>query len=433
MASVVLGALLLSACSASSGGASDSESCEPAPEGEKVTLTLSTWIPNFQETVDLWNSENPDIQVDYTEVTQGNQGTYQTYLSQIKANKTADLGYFDYDVLPTFRIADGLRNIYDCAGVADSKDQFIESAWTASTLGQDESVYGLGLDFTPEGLFYRADLFQQAGIAVPTTWDEYYEAAKAVRATGGYIGNLPSWGTFWPTNWMQAGEKWFSLDGDTWDVTIATDENKEIADRLQKLVDEDLVTTYPLFQDEYSKALNDGQIWSQLGGPWGFALIPSSAADTAGNWAITKMPVIEGSDAIASWGGAAMGVFKNSEHPYEAAKFALWATTDPEALALNSSRGGIYPPIKDVVSQVPSMEAENPFFGNQAVFEEMNSWAEDVNPEWTWGPTMVQVNADLESEMAKALSGEQTIFEALQVVQDNTVGAITSQGLTVKE
>ncbi|MFC6174307.1 ABC transporter substrate-binding protein [Subtercola frigoramans] len=430
---VLLGALALSACASSGGSSSDPESCTPAPKGEKVTLSLSTWIPNFQETVDLWNSEHPDIQVDYTEVTQGNQGTYQTYLNQIKAGKTADLGYFDYDVLPTFRIADGLRNLYKCAGVADAQDKFIKSAWTATTFGQDKSIYGLGLDFTPEGLFYRADLFKQAGIPVPTTWDEYYQAAKAVRATGGYIANLPSWGTFWPTNWMQAGKKWFELDGDTWKVNIATDENKQIADRLQQLVDEKLVTTYPLFQDEYSKALNDGVIWSQLGGPWGFRLIPSSAADTAGNWSLTKMPVIDGSTSIASWGGAAMGVFKNSAHPYEAAEFALWATTDPKALALNSSRGGIFPPIKDVVSQVPEMQATNPFFGDQAVFKEMNSWAEDVNPEWLWGPTMVQVNADLESEMAKALSGQQTIFDALKVVQGNTVDAIKSQGLSVTQ
>jgi multiple sugar transport system substrate-binding protein len=433
IAAFAVGALALSGCAGSGGGSADAGACEPAAEGEEVTLAMSSWIPNFQQTVDLWNSENPDIQVEYTEVTQGNQGTYQAYLNQIKAGKTADIGYFDYDVMPTFRIQDGLLDLAACEGITDLQDQFIASVWNATALGEEESVFGLGLDFTPESLFYRVDLFEQASIAVPTTWDEYYEAAKAVRATGGYIANLPAWGTFWPTNWMQAGENWFALDNGEWQVDIARGEDDEIVQFLQRLVDEDLVTTYPLFQDEYSKALNAGEIWSQLGGPWGFALIPVTAADTAGNWRIAKMPTWDGSESIASWGGAALGVFKGSAHPYEAAQFLAWATTAPEALALNSDLGGLYPPIKGVVDAIPTMQEPNPFFGDQQVFVELDSWAGEVTPDWIWGPTMVQVNADLESEMAKALSGEQTIAEALKAVQDNTVDAIKAQGLTVAE
>jgi multiple sugar transport system substrate-binding protein len=430
LATLTAGGLVLSGCGASGGSDADADECEPAPDGEQVTLTLSTWIPNFQETVDLWNSENPDIQVDYTEVTQGNQGTYQAYLNQIQAGNSSDMGYLDYDVIPTFRVQDGLYNIYECAGVLDHKDRYMDAIWNMTTLGEEEGLYGLGLDFTPTSLFYRADLFEEAGIAIPTNWDEYYEAAKAVRATGSYIANLPAWGSFWPTNWMQAGENWFSLEDGEWRVEIDRG-GDEIAEFLQRLIDEDLVTSYPLFQDEYSKALNEGAIWSQLGGTWGVALIPVTAADTSGNWRVAKMPTFEGSDSISAWGGAALSVFKGTEHPYEASQFLIWATSDPDALALNSSRGGLYPPIKDIVAEVPAMQEPAPFFGGQRVFEELASWSGDVTPDWTWGPTMVQVNADLESEMAKALSGEQTVADALAVVQQKTVDAIKAQGLTV--
>ena len=39
-------------------------------------------------------------------------------------------------------------------------------------------------------LFYRSDLFEQNGIAVPTTWEEYRDAAVKIRAPGGYITNF---------------------------------------------------------------------------------------------------------------------------------------------------------------------------------------------------------------------------------------------------
>ena len=42
------------------------------------------------------------------------------------------------------------------------------------------SVYGLGYSVTPYVFAYRIDLLEEAGIEVPTTWDELAEAAKAL-------------------------------------------------------------------------------------------------------------------------------------------------------------------------------------------------------------------------------------------------------------
>nr|BFE74782.1 hypothetical protein GCM10020092_080830 [Actinoplanes digitatis] len=44
-------------------------------------------MPGMQKTVDLWNKQNPDIQVQYKEVVAGQRGTYQTYANQIKARQ----------------------------------------------------------------------------------------------------------------------------------------------------------------------------------------------------------------------------------------------------------------------------------------------------------------------------------------------------------
>lgn len=203
------GALVMAAaCSGGSGSdgngsgeaASGPAGCEPAAEGEEVTLTFSSWVPGMQETVDLWNSENPDIQVEYKEVVGGNDGTYQAYSNQIKAGKTGDIGMVEFDNLPSFRLQDGLADIGACAPMQDNRDEFVD--WTISQvgLGETDAVYGVPMDIGPMALYYRKDLFEQAGIAVPTTWDEFYEAAKQVKAEGGLITDLPTDQPAWFTS-----------------------------------------------------------------------------------------------------------------------------------------------------------------------------------------------------------------------------------------
>ena len=49
----------------------------PARPRRGVELTFASWVPGMEKAVELWNEENPDIQV--VEATPaGNAGTYRT-------------------------------------------------------------------------------------------------------------------------------------------------------------------------------------------------------------------------------------------------------------------------------------------------------------------------------------------------------------------
>lgn len=440
LALTLVSAIVLSACSGGGGAAAPNASagggCEPAAAGEVVHLTFTSWIPDFQQVVDLWNSENPNIQVDYTEVPEGSSGTYQNYLNQIKSGQTDDLGFIGYETLPTFLVQGGLKNFYDCPGVADAKAQFLDSVWNLTSLGEANTTYALGLDYGPDALYYRKDLFDAAGISVPTTWDEFLAAAQTIKQDNGHIMNIDASGcpTFWPTLFQQSGAHWFSRNDNSWNVNLAGDDSKRAADYIQGLVDEELVTTYPCFQDEFTKAYNTGEIWATLGGPWMTSLLASVAPDTSGNWQVAPIPQWEaGENRVPAWGGAAMAMFSGSAHPYEASQFAIWATTSPEALALDNVNGGLYPPIRDVVSKVDVMQEGVAFYGNQKVWEVFDEAANNVTTDWTWGPTMTQVNADLSNEMAKAFAGDQTVFEALKAIQQKTLDAMAAEGIQTSQ
>ena len=417
------------------GEATGGSECTPAAEGEKVTLSFTSWVPGMQETVDLWNSQNPDIQVEYKEVVGGNDGTYQAYSNQIKAGKTPDIGMVEFDNLPTFRLQDGLKDVGSCQPVVEAKDDYVDWAISQTSFGEEGAVYGIPMDIGPMALYYRKDLFDEAGIAVPTTWDEYYEAAQQIKAEGARIGDFPTDQPAWFTAMAwQNGASWFANDGDAWTVSLTDDKTQQVADYWQKLIDEDLVNTTPGLSDVQWQALNTGKEWSIIGAAWTTKLLESSAPDTTGKWAVAPMPQWEaGGTAAGNWGGSTAVVFKDSEHPYEAAQFATWAFGDMEALTLNNKNGGQYPATIEGQESLPALTEGLPFYGDQKVWEVFAEASAGVDPSFQWGPTMTQTYSDLADGIGRAVNGDGTLADALQTAQEKTVESMKAQSLTVAE
>ena len=292
----------------------------------------------------IWNDANPEIQVDVQTGPNGNGGTYQNFFNQIKAGDAPDLGQIEYDALPNFLVQDGLEDLSACEDVVASEDQFVDWAWGQVTLGT-EGVYGVPQDTGPMGLFYRADLFEQNGIEIPTTWDEYREAAVKIRELGGYITNFSQSdiNQFAGFAW-QDGAQWFSSDDEGWTVSLADDATTTVADYWQSMLDDDLVATVPAWTDEWNNAYNSGQVWTWNSAVWGANSISSGAPDTAGNWAVAPLPQWEeGGSSAGNWGGSSTAVLKGSEHLYEATKFALWLNTSDEALTALAEAANLYP------------------------------------------------------------------------------------------
>ena len=155
-----------------------------------MTLTFTTWLPGIEDAVAIWNDENPDIQVEVQTGPNGNGGTYQNFFNQLEAGNAPDLGQIEFDAMPNFRVQDGLENIAACEGILEAEDQFVGWTWSQVTFGEENAVYAIPQDTGPMAMFYRADLFEAAGIPVPTTWEEYEAAAAQIRTLGGYINNF---------------------------------------------------------------------------------------------------------------------------------------------------------------------------------------------------------------------------------------------------
>lgn len=432
---LAISALALAGCSS---GTSDSDTdttdaaaCAPA-DGD-VTLEFTTWVPGMEDVVALWNAENPDIQVKVQTGPNGNGGTYQNFFNQIKAGDAPDLGQVEYDALPNFLVQDGLEDLSACEDVVAAEADFVDWTWGQVTLGTD-GIYGIPQDSGPMALFYRADLFEANGIPVPTTWDEYRDAAVKIREAGGYITNFSQSdinqfaGFAWQNN-----AQWFASDDAGWDVTLTGDATTAVADYWQGLIDDDLVSTVPAWTDEWNNAYNSGDAWTWPSAVWGANSIASGAPDTAGKWAVAPLPQWEAGDTAAgNWGGSSTAVLKGSEHLYEATKFALWLNTSDEAITALAESASLYPATKDGLD-LPVFADGVEFYDGQKIYDVFSAAALEVSPDFAWGPTMTQTYADVSDGFKAAVSGDGTLADALAAGQTATIDALKAASIPVKE
>jgi multiple sugar transport system substrate-binding protein len=419
------------------GGAPQAAECKAA--GGKVNLTFWTWVPGVDKAVAVWNQQNPDIQVKVETTQAGNAGTYQKMFNALKAGNAPDLGQVEYDSLASFRVQEGLRDIAACAGVGDAKSKFVDWTWSQVSFGEDKSAFAVPQDIGPMALFYRKDLFDKAGVTTPPkTWDEYYAAAKKLKQSNPrtFITHLPQGDPNWFTGLLwQNGSKLFATEGDKWKVQISNEQSKQVADYWQKMIDEKLVATnLQGFSPGLYKAWATGDVATWVSAAWGYSTIRDNAKASAGKWAVAPMPQWGSPDdkKAGNWGGSTTAVLKGSKHPFEAAKFALWLNSDPKSLEILNKEGGLFPATKDGL-ELTALQQPVEFYGGQKIFDVFKEAANNVDTEFTWGPTMTDTYAAMSDGMAKALNGSGKVQGALDAAQTKSIASLKAQSIPVAE
>ena len=205
----VAGALLVTGCGG--GGGNDQQAA-----GGKVDLTFWDWDPNMDKVVDIWNQAHPDIQVTLTNPAGGDQ-LVSKLITAHEAGNGPDIAKVEYQSLPGAGGQRGGRRHHQYTG--DAVKDF-------DTTTLKVTVRGQGLR-RPAGrrplmFFYRTDIFDQYGLKVPTTWDEYAAAQQLHdKAPGGHMTNFDAADPGWFAGLsQQAGADWWSASGTTWNVAI---------------------------------------------------------------------------------------------------------------------------------------------------------------------------------------------------------------------
>ena len=276
-------------------------------------------------------------------------------------------------------------------------DDFSAGPWNKLQYGG--KPYALPIDSGPEMFFYNDAVFKKAGVdgTQIKTWDDYYEAAKKVRAIGSYMtnnsGSSMEYQPFTAQAWQAGAQPW-KVDGENLTIDMTKDSGmKKYIEFQQKLIDEDLIDTKTAnWSDDWNRELNDGTIASLTIGGWMPINLMNGAPDQTGNWRVAQLPQWEeGEEASAEDGGSALAVVSQSKQQAAAYKFVEYLTHGEGAKTMADT--GTFPSLKSILTSEdftdPTTEANkkvNDYFGGQNVNEVLSEAAQRKVSEFSYLP-----------------------------------------------
>ncbi|NUO60671.1 MAG: extracellular solute-binding protein [Hamadaea sp.] len=428
-----LGLLLGAAGAAALGGvaacSSDDDATTATPEETgPVELVYWTWAPNMDKIAEVWNKANPNIKVTISNQGGGNESAAK-FLTAAKAGNAPDIMQAEYQMLPSFVAAEAVADIKSL--VSGAKSAFSDGLWGLVTLGTD-AVYGLPQDSGPMGLFYRVDLLEKYGVAVPKTWDEYAAAARKVHAADKsvYFGGFSNKDGGWFAGLsQQAGGQWWSIAGDTWKVGINDAATTKVADFWGGLVKDGVVDTQAWWSNEWNAAFTNGKLLTWCSAVWAPGVLSSNVPSTKGKWAMAPLPQwTAGENFSGFWGGSAASISASSKHKSAAAKFLTWLNTDPAAVDLLVKQAQIYPA---ATAGQSSLTTPPDYFANQASFWKDAAAISASARGFTFGPNVNAAYTAYEDSFGKAIQAKSSFADALTSVQQATIADMTKAGFKV--
>lgn len=399
--------------------------------GEPVTLEYWAWAPGSQEEVDAFNASHPDIQVKHTDAG-GGETSSAKLITALRAGNAPDLALVENTSLPRMIVSGVPLDITEY--VADIQENFAPGSWEQTTF--DGHTFAVPQDVGPMALLYRQDIFEKHGIEPPVTWQDYRDAAATLKEEDPSLTmaslSTDGWGWYAPVA-AQAGDDWWSVDGETWTVNIDGEKSRAVMDFFQGMYDDGLIAADPILTPTYNKQLNDGTMVTWPSAVWAPGVIEGVAPKTAGKWALAPLPRWDADNPTVSFqGGSSVMVTSSSEHPEEAAEFAKWLNASDEGaeMILNVQNG--YPAA--LSGQEAATEQDPPALMPQQTdyYDVVADIAKNTKPV-TWGPNTDVAAAAFTDAMNAAVQNGTPWADALTATQDAVVADMKEQGFTVRE
>lgn len=403
--------------------------------GEKSEIVFWGWDSgnSMKDIIADFESKNPNITVKFNNT--GTAADTSTALQNAIAagNGAPDVVMLEDPTVTQFAVSEGLVSLSDFGG-DDLKDDFAAGPW--NKVQYNGSPYALPIDSGPEMFFYNKSVFDKAGITEPpTTWDEYYEDAKKVRATGAYMTNVSGssndYQPFTAQAWQAGAEPW-KVDGTNITINMTNDEGmKRYIDFQQKLIDEDLIDTKTSnWSDDWNHGLNDGSIASLTIGAWMPINLKSGAPDQKGNWRVAPLPQWnKGDNVSAEDGGSALSITSQSEKKEAAYTFIEYMTHGDGAKLMADT--GTFPSLIKLLQDEDFIGQTDDYFGGQKVNEILATAAALPVSEFQYLPYNPFAQSTYGDEIGQAYQGKKTLADAMASYAQKLADHGEQEGYTV--
>lgn len=407
-----------------------------------VELNVWAWEATLTDATKKFEAKYPNIKVKLRNVGSGNKH-YIALDNAIQAGSGApDVTQMEYLALAQYAINKHLVDITDRTSGFDKF--YTPGTWNAVQWGG--KTYGLPMDSGPMAFFYNKDVFDKSGVD-PTsikTWDDYYQAAKKIRATGSYITSEEGDGGFFEAMSWAAGGKPYktSQDGSEIKVNLTADSGvKTYVDFWQKMVSEDLVDTKtPNWSDEWFRSMTDDSIASLLIGAWMPTNMVNSAPAGAGKWRVATLPTPDGSKRSSEYGGSSLAILSSSKKVDAAYKYIEFINHDKEGIKSRVD-GGAFPSDEATLESQKFLEStkiknskgeEVDYFGGQQINKVFAESAKNVSTDWQFLPFEEYARGKFKDYISKVYSDGSPFSKEMANYQKDLTTYADRQGFKVK-
>ncbi|MEE1811012.1 ABC transporter substrate-binding protein [Streptomyces sp. BE133] len=395
------------------------------------TVTVWAWEPTLKQVVADFEKKYPKVDIKLVNAGTNND-QYKALQNAISAKKgVPDVAQIEYYALSQYALTKSVADLkpYGAEKLAAS---YSPGPWNSVQAG--DGIYGLPMDSGPMALFYNKKVFDKYEIAVPTTWDEYVEAARKLHKADpkAYItSDLGDAGLTTSLLW-QAGSHPYKVDGTEVGIDFTDAGATKYTETWQKLIDEKLVSPIAGWSDDWYKGLGDGTIATLPSGAWMPANFASGVKGASGDWRAAPLPQwTKGATGSSENGGSALALpelGKNRELAYAFVEYA-----NSGAGVQTRIENGAFPATTKDLNSEAFQNTEFPYFGGQKANKVFAESAKNVPADWKYLPYQVYANSIFNDTVGKAYISGTKLAQGLKAWQDASVKYGTEQGFTVEK
>jgi raffinose/stachyose/melibiose transport system substrate-binding protein len=192
--SVTAAALVLTGCSAGEGGNSDATTITWLVDNTENTITYA------EKLAEDFNAANPDIKVEIETRPQGGDGD-NIVKTRLATGDMADV--FSYNTGSLFQQINPEQNLVPLTA-EPYMENVSESFKPVVTAGDD--LYGVPVGTGSAGaVLYNKKVYEELGLSVPTTWDEFMENSRKIKDSG-KAAIIQSYQTTWTSQLFVLGD-----------------------------------------------------------------------------------------------------------------------------------------------------------------------------------------------------------------------------------
>lgn len=252
----------------------------------------------------------------------------------------------------------------------DLTDPELEGRWLDWKVEQatttDGVLIGYGTDIGPEGVCYRADLFEAAGLPTDReevadllgeSWEDYFAAGDEFVANSDSAW-FDSGGAIYQGMINQVTNAYEELDGTPIPLSENTVARETYDAVLDAAVDRGLSAGYAQWSEDWTNSFQNDGFATMLCPGWMLGVIEGNAAGVEG-WDIADTFPGGG----GNWGGSFLTVPTQSEHPEEAKALAAWLTAPEQQIKAFVAKG-TFPSQVDALESDELLSQTNAFFND---------------------------------------------------------------------